>query len=189
MDRFERTPAPDCLAQARGDLCHSDFTAHAVWDKFRKRKCYDDTRTVLLNISGTTCAFCAGGFAQSPETIEHFRPKAGAHAHKDAVLDWANLFPACMRCQQAKGESFSLELLKPDEPNYSPWQHFIANADDGSLEPLHNDEPHRAQVTIQTYDLNRAALKIERRRAIRQLHNAAAAPLEEYRFLAELFPA
>lgn len=189
MDRFERTAAPDCLAQARNELCQEDFAAHGVWEKFRNRNCYGETRTALLNISGTTCAFCAGGFAQSPETVEHFRPKAGAHAHKDAVLDWANLFPACMRCQQAKGESFSLDLLKPDEPNYSPWQYFIANADDGSLEPLSNDEPHRAQVTIQTYDLNRAALKIERRRAIRQLHNAAAAPLEEYRFLAELFPA
>lgn len=189
MDRFERTGAPDCLAQERGDLCQGDFTAHAVWDRFRNRNCYGETRAALLNISGTTCAFCAGGFAQSPETVEHFRPKAGAHAHKDSVLDWSNLFPACMRCQQAKGASFSADLLKPDESGYSPWQYFIANADDGSLEPLSNDEPHRAQVTIQTYDLNRSALKVERRRAIRQLQSAAAMPVDEYRFLAELFPA
>lgn len=189
MDRFERSAAPDCLVQARGELCLGDFAAHAVWERFRNRNCYGETRAALLNISGTTCAFCAGGFAQSPETVEHFRPKAGALAHKDSVLDWSNLFPACMRCQQAKGDSFSADLLKPDEPAYSPWQYFIANADDGSLEPLPNHEPHRAEVTIQTYDLNRPALKVERRRAIRQLQNAADAPAEEYRFLAELFPA
>lgn len=189
MDRFERSAAPDCLAQARGALCQGDFAAHGVWETFRNRKCYGVTRAALLGISGMTCAFCAGGFAQSPETIEHFRPKAGLLAHRDSVLDWNNLFPACMRCQQAKGDSFSANLLKPDDPNYSPWLHFIANADDGSLEPLPSHEPHRAQVTIETYDLNRSALKVERRRAIRQMQNAVTASVEEYRFLAELFPA
>lgn len=191
MDRFERSAAPDCLAQARGELCQGDFAAHAVWEMFRKRNCYGETRAALLNISGMTCAFCAGGFAQSPETVEHFRPKAGVHAPKDSVLDWENLFPACVACQSAKGESFSTDLLKPDAPDYSPWRHFIANADDGSLEPLPNDAPQRAQVTIKTYKLNRAALKRERRNAIRALRSAAGAPveIEQYRFLVELFPA
>ena len=187
MDRFERGAAPACLSAAQTALCAGAFNAHSVWTTFRGRVCYGEVRTALMNTSQQTCAFCAGGFAHSPESIEHFQPKAGAHAIPGAVLEWANLFPACMRCQQAKGDGYSHALLKPDAGEYSPAQFFIANPDDGSLEPVPGDQSNRAEVTINTYQLNRAALKRERRRVIRSLGGAASQPIDEYRYLAELF--
>lgn len=186
MDKFARGAEPDCLASSRGDLCQGAFDAGDVWNRFRGRKCYSEVRQTLLSTSQQTCAFCAGGFAQSPESVEHFEPKAGAHANADAVLEWSNLFPACMRCQQAKGDGFFTALLKPDADDYSPAQFFVANADDGSLEAVPGNASTRAKITIDTYQLNRAALKRERRRVIRSLGQAASQPVEEYRFLAEL---
>lgn len=188
MDRFERGAAPACLSVAQTELCVGQFNANTAWNIFRGRVCYGVVRSALMNTSSQTCAFCAGGFAQSPESIEHFQPKAGAHGNPNTVLEWANLFPACMRCQQAKGDGYSPALLKPDADEYSPAQFFIANADDGSLEAVPGDESKRAEVTINTYQLNRAALKRERRRVIKTLGEAANQPAEEYRYLAELFP-
>ena len=187
MDRFERTDAPLCLASARDELCQGDFDAHAVWNRFRQRNCYVETRSVLLSISYNTCAFCAGGFAQSPETIEHFQPKAGDAGSRDTVLEWDNLFPACMACQLEKGELFSGQLLKPDHDEYVPVNCCVANADDGSLEGVPGAMEAKANVTIETYKLNRPALKRERYRAIRALGEFPDQPVEEYRFLAELF--
>lgn len=187
MDRFERGVEPACLSAAQTELCAGQFNAASVWNTFRSRVCYGEVRSALMNTSCQTCAFCAGGFAQSPESVEHFQPKAGAHANPDTVLEWRNLFPACMRCQQAKGDAYSPALLKPDEDDYSPAQFFLANSDDGSLEAVPGDDSVRAQVTINTYQLNRAALKRERRLAIRALNAAPKQPVEEYRYLAELF--
>ena len=187
MDRFKRREAPGCLPVAKRDLCVERFNANSAWKTFRSRDCYGEVRSALLSSSRQTCAFCAGGFAQSNETIEHFRPKAGDHAEPEAVLEWSNLFPACNQCQSAKGAKFSTHLLKPDQDDYIPANCFVANAADGSLEGVPGAMEVKANVTIETYKLNRPALKLERRRAIRAIGESPGQPVEEYRFLAELF--
>ncbi len=187
MDKFARGTEPGCLANSRTELCQGAFDAGDVWSRFRDRKCYSEVRQMLLATSQQTCAFCAGGFAQSNETIEHFRPKAGDHAEPNVVLEWGNLFPACNQCQSAKGAKFSSQLLKPDHNDYIPVNCFVANAADGSLEGVPGAMEAKTKVTIETYKLNRPALKRERRRAIRALSESPGQPVEEYRFLAELF--
>ncbi len=187
VDKFARGAEPDCLANSRAELCQGAFDAGDVWNRFRGRNCYYEARQTLLNTSQQTCAFCAGfAFAFSPATIEHFEPKAGEHAKPDAVLDWSNLFPACMRCQQAKGDGYSSALLKPDDAGYSPVRHFIANYD-GSIDAVPGEDGERANVTIDMYDLNRVELKILRKRALEIARKKPSSePFEGFRFFAEL---
>lgn len=81
MNRFVRTSEPAYLQSARNDLCHGAYLADQVWERFRGRTVYGQLRGELLSISEHTCAFCAGGFAQSITTVEHFEPKAGPFAN------------------------------------------------------------------------------------------------------------
>ncbi len=189
MDQFVRTAEPAALAQARGELCQGEYLATAVWNTFRSRKAYEIARANLIQISADTCAFCAGGFAQSNETIEHFVPKSGANADASQVLVWANLFPACNACQTAKLDKFSKDLLKPDASDYLPQTYFWIEADDGSLVPspaANADQQRQAQTTIKLYGLDRSALKNERRKALRDFERDGKAGLHHYRFISQL---
>jgi uncharacterized protein (TIGR02646 family) len=192
MDRFLRTPEPESLQSAHKDLCQGTYVAALVWKRFRQRNAYEDLRSELLHISQDTCAFCAGGFAQSPVTVEHFEPKSGPRANAQAVLRWSNLFPACAACQLEKADGFSDLLLKPDADEYSPSAYFWVDADDGSLKPLPcAGEAVQAQAskTIELYGLDRPPLKKERKQVLKQLQRKSADgdALDEYRFLKELF--
>lgn len=192
MDRFQRTVEPEYLQAARDELCQGAYLAGQVWDRFRQRNVYDELRSALLSISDETCAFCAGGFAQSPVTVEHFEPKSGPHASSAKVLAWENLFPCCYACQQAKGTRFSVDLIKPDLEHYQPAAYFLIDADDGALKPAphaHEDVQNQVVKTIQTYGLDRPALKKERKQKLRQMmkNQDDAEDLGGYRFLKELF--
>ena len=192
MDRFERTAEPDYLQSARDELCQGQYLAQNVWDRFRNRNAYQLLKEQLLLISGETCAFCAGGFAQSPVTVEHFEPKSGPHANPAKVLVWDNLFPACYACQQAKLADFSQDVIKPDFEDYQPAEYFLIDVDDGALKPLPTasaDVQKQVNTTIDTYGLDRPALKKERLHVLRQLMKNQTDPLDldQYRFLKELF--
>ena len=192
MDRFQRTLEPEFLQNARDELCKGDYLANSVWEKFRNRQTYDQLRKELLTISSETCAFCAGGFAQSPVTVEHFEPKAGPHENPKKVLVWENLFPSCYACQQAKGSKFSTDLIKPDLDDYQPAVYFLIDTDDGTLKPAPNaatDVQIRVTKTIEIYGLDRPALKKERKQKLRQMMKNLdnREDLDEYRFLKELF--
>ncbi len=189
MDQFVRTAEPAALAQAWGELCQSEYIATAVWETFRKRKAYQAVRDNLMQASNDTCAFCAGGFAQSNETIEHFVPKSGANADASQVLTWANLFPACSACQTAKLDRFSTDILKPDLLEYLPQTYFWIEADDGSLVPspaASEVQQRQAQTTIDMYKLDRSALKRERRKALKDFKRDGAHGLHNYRFIGQL---
>jgi uncharacterized protein (TIGR02646 family) len=189
MDQFVRTAEPAALAQERNELCQGEYVATKVWDTFRKRKAYQTVRDQLLQISFDTCAFCSGGFAQSNETIEHFIPKSGVNADATQVLAWANLFPACGACQTAKLDKYSGDLLKPDATDYLPQTYFWIEAHDGSLVPspaASQAQQQQAKTTIDTYKLDRSALKKERRKALRDFEREGTDALHHYRFIAEL---
>jgi uncharacterized protein (TIGR02646 family) len=192
MDRFQRTAEPDYLQAARDELCQGEYLAHHVWERFRQRNVYDQLRSKLLSISNETCAFCAGGFAQSPVTVEHFEPKAGPHENPKKVLAWENLFPSCYACQLAKGSKFSTDLIKPDLDHYQPASYFLIDVDDGALKPAPHaqaDVQSKVIKTIETYGLDRPALKKERKQKLRQMlkNQDDGDNLSEYRFLKELF--
>jgi len=189
MDRFERTPEPEYLQSARDELCQGEYLASHVWEKFRNRNAYETLRNDLLSISDETCAFCAGGFAQSTVTVEHFEPKSGPHESREKVLVWENLFPACNACQQAKGTKFSPDLIKPDLDEYQPSAYFLIDADDGALKPAPGVQADKAAKTIEIYGLDRPALKKERRQKLKQMmkHQDTDDESEGYRFLKELF--
>lgn len=189
MDPFVRPAEPDALARERNELCQGDYSATTVWGTFRKRKAYHTVRDRLMQVSSETCAFCAGGFAQSAETIEHFVPKSGANADETQMLVWSNLFPACSACQTAKQDKFSNDLLKPDADGYLPQTYFWIEADDGSLVPspaASQAQQRQAQTTIDTYKLDRSALKKERRKVLRDFEREGDDGLHLYRFIGEM---
>lgn len=142
---------------------------------------------LLTSQSSSHCSFCDGYplEARSPETIEHFKPKAKNH-FPELAFEWDNLFYCCTRCQKYKGENFDPLLLKPDEQNYQFTKYFICDYTSGNIRP----NPHaglldqrRAEITIQIYGLNSGSLPGERLRWIGFWQNDnTGASLDEFSF-------
>ena len=152
------TPAP--LAQ-HGDAWADRWLAnHAASKKFRwpqheGRPLNQLLLPALLAMTQAHCAFCDGVLGpESPETIDHFRPKARFPEH---AFRWPNLFSAYATCQQAKGERWDEKLLKPDAPEHSFSDFFLCDADSGEVHPnpaVSATDRARAQVTIEILELN-----------------------------------
>lgn len=124
----------------------------------------EQIREALFTMSKSHCAFCdefpIG--SQSPETIEHFKPKK---LFPLIAYQWENLYPCCMRCQE-KGDNFNELLLRPDADDYSFQRYFVINAATMELEPNAGatmEDQERAKTTIKLYKLNRVRLRTSRR--------------------------
>lgn len=116
----------------------------------------------LLEFSRGKCAFCEGVLnVTSFIEIEHYHAKT---VRQDLVFHWANLFPGCGICNRLKANlDHQGTLLKPDEEDPEPllWLH----PGTGDLQPhpsLTGAQTGRVKSTIETYNLNRGALCVQR---------------------------
>jgi len=130
------------------------------------------------------CAFCGTGGGLD---IHRFRPEQDAVAEDGGTsrrhywwlaYEWNNLYPACTHCREAQGAKFPTEedrvragtterlnererplLLDPcdDDP-----EALLIYSEEGEVA----SEDHRALVTVETFDLNRPELVLERKQTI-----------------------
>jgi uncharacterized protein (TIGR02646 family) len=133
------------------------------WPSFRGQTVNKVLFPLLCSQTQDHCSFCDGHpmtDAMTSETIEHFCPKSGPHARPELRLVWENLYACCSGCQTAKREKWDPALLRPDEPGYSFRRYFSCEFTTGRIVPRRRasaSDRHRAQVTIDLYDLNRCA--------------------------------
>ena len=111
------------------------------------------------------CVFCEGLLgAQAHVEVEHYIAKT---VDVEQAFEWANLFPACCKCNVAKGHTDHRGvLLKPDEDD--PEEYFAVHPNgELQLRPhLTPDQRERAHETIRICDLQRGALKTLRSQAL-----------------------
>lgn len=169
MKRTRETPGPllENASRWAADYATKKRTNPAF--KFRWPEVIHEGRRVSLNrllladlLEATAhhCAYCDGFPVgeTSRETIDHFRPK-GLEPFFHLAFEWANLFPACDKCQDEKRDRFDERLLKPDAPGYDFDLYFDFNAKTGELEPNLRaglEDQSKALVTIATFGLNTA---------------------------------
>jgi uncharacterized protein (TIGR02646 family) len=173
MMRLSRPDAPSMLRDHAEEWTRSWIERRARsagaefrWPVLEGKSVHPRLLRDLLEMSAHHCAYCdtfelGEG---SRETIDHFRPKG---RFPRLAFAWENLFPACDRCQQAKGERFDDRLLKPDAPDYGFDRFFIFNFRSGEIETNPAAPPadqDRARFTIDALGLNRDPRPRARRR-------------------------
>lgn len=176
MYKFVREDAPLYLVTCWETLTRNFIAAKTRNPRYRfiwyKKFKYENTLSLLFNMTKGHCAFCDGGNigAESRKTIEHFRPKS---SFQELAYKWENLYPCCDQCQSQKRERFDFALLIPDDVNYQFNNYFIANYHTGEIEPsgfASEDAQQRARVTIEHYGLNLPERKTSRKRERRRYY-------------------
>lgn len=162
--RLTRPAEPDALVHYR-DRWTTRWTNSLQagikidWATRAARKCL---QSPLLEFSRGKCAFCEGVLnVTSFIEIEHYQAKTVC---QDLVFHWSNLFPCCSMCNRLKADvDHPGTLLKPDQedPELLLWLH----PGTGKLQPhpsLTAAQAGRVNSTIQSYDLNRGAVCVQR---------------------------
>lgn len=209
LDR-SRVPVPEPLTSERARAAiaearrfYSTPPAQRAQARFDIPAIYGDpaVRAALRQLSDGNCAFCESLLGEHFD-VDLFRPRANAlslSGERSAehywwlALDWRNLYPACARCNRAKGTRFpvrgprvpldarwrtldeELALLLDPCPVYldDPASHLVFLEDGTVAAVAYSDlppweqrrygQPTRGQVTIDVFQLNRGQL-VEKRR-------------------------
>ena len=119
-------------------------------------------RPGLERLAHGKCAFCESPLGVTADPgIEHYVAKTIAVG---LAFEWDNLFPACPKCNGAKGNTdHNNVLLKPDAEDPEPY--FWVHPDTGELQPhpaLDEARRGRAVFTRDLCDLNRRGLTSQR---------------------------
>ena len=82
-----------------------------VWNSPKIKK---TLKEALLEMSHGKCSYCecALGIESKDVTIDHFLPKK---SHEGLVVEWENLFPACLRCNRKKNDNEDIEKVGADD--------------------------------------------------------------------------
>jgi len=158
MMKMERMPPPDflrkhCRVWEFAEKRERNPKYRFQWKTYKGGKVNEKLREEF----GSHCAFCDSwplGIS-SHKSIEHFRPKS---QYPRLAYAWPNLFPCCDVCQNAKGEKFDKKLLKPDTKDYHFDRYFVLSYKTGKVEAnpsATQAEQKRAEITIETYGLNK----------------------------------
>lgn len=72
-------------------------------------------KKALMKMSHNKCVYCECmlGIESKDVTIDHFKPKVH---NEELVIEWENLFPACLRCNRHKKDNES-KIVNPCEEN------------------------------------------------------------------------
>lgn len=85
-------------------------------DVWNSPKIKEPLKEAILKMSNDKCSYCECklGIESKDVTIDHFYPKS---ENPDKVVEWENLFPACLRCNRKKNKSEEI-IVNPcdDEP-------------------------------------------------------------------------
>jgi uncharacterized protein (TIGR02646 family) len=160
MVRTPRPPAPAELVRNAGKWTQRwiDIRAgseHRDWATLGAKRAI---QPVLREMAHGKCAYCEGVLETTGDLlIDHYMTKTREPNH---AFEWTNLFPACQKCNRAKGDQDHRgRLLKPDSEDPEPC--FWLHPDTGRLEPhptLNPNQRLRAEETIRLCALQRAAL-------------------------------
>ena len=85
-------------------------------DVWNSPKIKEPLKKAILEMSHDKCSYCECklGIESKDVTIDHFYPKS---ENPDKVVEWENLFPACLRCNRTKSKREE-RIINPcnDEP-------------------------------------------------------------------------
>lgn len=85
-------------------------------DVWNSPKIKEPLKKAILEMSHDKCSYCECklGIESKDVTIDHFYPKS---ENPDKVVEWENLFPACLRCNRTKSKREE-QIINPcnDEP-------------------------------------------------------------------------
>lgn len=103
MIKLERGECPNELTlEVREELTrlYRENRDRDVWNSSKIKK---SLKEALLEMSHDKCSYCECKLNMESKdvTIDHFLPKS---TNPDKVVDWENLFPACLRCNREKGD-------------------------------------------------------------------------------------
>lgn len=117
MIKLNRGECPEALTdEVKAELTklYKQDKEKDVWNSSKIKK---SLKKALLEMSNDKCAYCECilGIESKDATIDHFLPKS---THEELVVEWENLFPACLRCNRDKNDNEEI-LINPctDKPS------------------------------------------------------------------------
>lgn len=117
MIKLNRGECPDALTDEVKEELTKAYIQNNEKDLWNSPKIKKPLKQALLEMSYDKCSYCECtlGIESKDVTIDHFLPKTN---HEDLVVEWTNLFPACLRCNRKKGDN-EKRLINPctDEPS------------------------------------------------------------------------
>ncbi len=175
MRKFERTPAPDFLAQ-NAEKWGDEYSTKKKnkpsyrfnWKNYQGKPVNQHIEPLLKAMTDEHCAYCDHFPSQtSDDTIDHFEPKGDERFYHLAYV-WTNLYSGCADCQKVKKDNYDSDLLRPDAVDFKFHRYFIYDYDRHSIEVRADATPcdqQCATITIQIFGLNRKGLTDARRHA------------------------
>lgn len=185
MRAFVRTPTPSVLDEIVEDgtgkkrwqmygeryaqnRANSNHTIKFQWPDVAKKPINQHLLTDLEAMTDHHCSYCDKYPPfRGDDSIDHFKPKSWPEFYHE-VCKWENLYFACKHCQDAKGNQYDEQLLRPDELGYNFSDYFVYDYSTHKLSPNPSKSPEnqkRAQTTIDIFDLNHTSMTISRRYA------------------------
>jgi hypothetical protein len=120
---------------------------------------------IAMNRGHDRCMYCEYSEAG---TVDHFNPKS---IEPLLCFEWDNLVLACGRCQAAKVDSFTPDLLNPSDPTYRPWHHLDFDPTSGEYVPA----APRGTASATIYAWGRGKLPEYRKKSFRVFQAAVIA--------------
>lgn len=149
MIKINRGECPEELTdEVRAELTqlYADNKSKDVWNS---PKIKEPLKRALLEMSHNKCAYCECmlGIESKDVTIDHFLPKA---ISGEKVVEWENLFPACLRCNRKKNDAEEI-IVNPcnDEP-----REYLALSKQNPFRLKGIDEKEIGKKTINVIGLN-----------------------------------
>lgn len=149
MIKLSRGECPEELTdEVRAELTrlYAENKSKDVWNS---PKIKEPLKKALLEMSHDKCVYCECmlGIESKDVTIDHFLPKS---VNKEKVVEWENLFPACLRCNRCKNAAEDV-IINPckDEP-----KEYLALCKQNPFRLKGIDEKRVGKKTIDVVDLN-----------------------------------
>jgi len=104
MIKLNRGECPEALTDEVKEELTDLYLRNQDKDVWNSPKIKKSLKQALLDMSHNKCAYCECilGIESKDATIDHFLPKS---KYKELVVEWGNLFPACLRCNRDKNDN------------------------------------------------------------------------------------
>lgn len=116
MIKLERGEKPEELTDEVCEELKKLYRENKDKDVWNSPKVKEPLKKSLLEMSHGKCSYCECelGIESKDVTIDHFLPKS---RNPEQVIEWENLFPACLRCNRGKNNREE-KIINPckDEP-------------------------------------------------------------------------
>jgi len=111
MIKLSRGGRPEAFTQEVCEELTQLYAANKDKDVWNSPKIKRPLKESLLQMSHNKCSYCECILAIESKdvTIDHFLPKV---KYADKVVEWENLFPACLRCNRKKNDNEE-QLVNP----------------------------------------------------------------------------